>query len=92
MSEWKEFKLGEIYDFASGLSKSRDQFGFGYSFLSFRDVFHNYFVPKKITQLANSTEKERERCSIKRGDVFLTTDIPHVFLQKDLFLQMVDSG
>ena len=72
MSEWKECKLGEIYDFASGLSKSRDQFGFGYSFLSFRDVFHNYFVPKEITQLANSTEKERERCSIKRGDVFLT--------------------
>jgi len=72
MSEWKEYKLGEVYDFASGLSKSRDQFGFGYSFLSFRDVFHNYFVPKEITQLANSTEKERERCSIKRGDVFLT--------------------
>ena len=72
MCEWKECKLGEIYDFASGLSKSRDQFGFGYSFLSFRDVFHNYFVPKEITQLANSTEKERERCSIKRGDVFLT--------------------
>ena len=72
MCEWKECKLGEVYDFASGLSKSRDQFGFGYSFLSFKDVFHNYFIPKEITQLANSTEKERERCSIKRGDVFLT--------------------
>jgi len=79
MSEWKECKLGEFYDFASGLSKSRDQFGFGYSFLSFKDVFHNYFIPKEITQLANSTEKERERCSIKRcsikrGDVFLNKD------------------
>ena len=72
MSEWKEYKLGEIYDFASGLSKSRDQFGFGYSFLSFKDVFHNYFIPKEITELANSTEKERKQCSIKRGDVFLT--------------------
>jgi type I restriction enzyme S subunit len=72
MSEWKNYKLGTIYDFASGLSKSRDQFGFGYSFLSFKDVFNNYFVPKELTQLVNSTEKERERCSIKRGDVFLT--------------------
>ncbi len=72
MSEWKEYKLGEVYDFASGLSKNRDQFGFGYSFLAFKDVFHNYFIPKEITQLVNSTEKERERCSIKRGDVFLT--------------------
>jgi type I restriction enzyme S subunit len=72
MCDWKEYKLGNIYDFASGLSKSRDQFGFGYSFLSFKDVFNNYFVPKELTQLVNSTEKERERCSIKRGDVFLT--------------------
>ena len=72
MGEWKEYKLGEIYEFASGLSKSRDEFGFGYSFLSFKDVFHNYFVPNEITQLVNSTEKERERCSIRRGDVFLT--------------------
>jgi len=72
MGEWKEYKLGEVYDFTSGLSKKRDQFGFGYGFLSFKDVFHNCFIPKEITQLVNSTEKERERCSIRRGDVFLT--------------------
>ena len=72
MSEWQEFQLDEVYTFASGLSKSRSEFGFGYPFLSFRDVFDNYFLPKELKSLANTTEKERKSCSIKRGDVFLT--------------------
>ncbi|HBK40864.1 MAG TPA: hypothetical protein DDZ57_04750 [Porphyromonadaceae bacterium] len=72
MSEWKEYKLNEIYDFASGLSKSRSEFGHGYGFLSYKDIFHNYFVPDTLTELVNSTEKEQRSCSIQRGDVFLT--------------------
>jgi len=72
MSEWKEYQLDEVYDFASGLSKSADQFGFGYGFCSFKDVFKNYFLPEKLSSLANTSEKERKSCSIKLGDVFLT--------------------
>jgi len=72
MSEWKEYKLGEVYEFSSGLSKSSDQFGYGYDFLTFKDVFNNVFLPKQLTALVNSTEKERQTCSIKRGDVFMT--------------------
>ncbi len=72
MSEWKEYKLGEVYEFASGLSKRADQFGYGYIFLSFKDVFQNFFIPKKLSSLVNSSEKERNVCSIKRGDIFLT--------------------
>ena len=72
MSEWKEYKLGEVYSFSSGLSKSSDQFGYGYDFLTFKDVFNNIFLPDHLTALVNSTEKEQETCSIKRGDVFLT--------------------
>lgn len=70
--EWKVYKLGEIYEFSSGLSKSRGEFGSGYEFLAFKDVFYNYFIPEKLTELVNSSEKERQRYSIKRGDVFLT--------------------
>jgi hypothetical protein len=34
MSEnWKVYKFSELYDIASGLSKSRDQFGFGFPFV-----------------------------------------------------------
>ena len=72
MSEWQKYKLGEVYSFSSGLSKSSDQFGYGFDFLTFKDVFNSYFLPDKLTALVNSTEKERQTCSIKRGDVFLT--------------------
>jgi len=72
MSEWKEYKLNEIYDFGSGLSKPRSEFGHGDGFLSYKDIFHNYFVPNTLTELVNSTEKEQKSCSIQRGDVFLT--------------------
>jgi type I restriction enzyme S subunit len=70
--EWKQVPLGELYDFSSGLSKPRSEFGFGNGFLSFKDVFYNYFTPPRLEQLVNSTEKEQQSCSIKCGDVFLT--------------------
>jgi len=71
-SEWRIAPLGELYDFSSGLSKPREEFGFGHGFLSFKDVFYNYFAPENLEQLVNSTEKEQQTCSIQRGDVFLT--------------------
>lgn len=72
MSEWNEYNLNDVYDFASGLSKGAEEFGFGTGFLGFTDVFKNFFVPNELTSLVNSTEKEQQSCSIQRGDVFLT--------------------
>jgi type I restriction enzyme S subunit len=72
MSDWKEIPLGELYEIRSGLSKPKSDFGHGYPFLAFKDVFYNTFVPENLVQLVKSTPKERESCSIKRGDVFLT--------------------
>jgi type I restriction enzyme S subunit len=72
MSEWKEYSLADLFEFTSGLSKPRGEFGFGYDFLSYKEIFNNYFVPDQLTSLVNSSEKERKSCSIKRGDVFLT--------------------
>lgn len=72
MSEWKEHKLGELFDFSSGLSKNRKYFGYGFDFVSFKDVFDNYYLPDTLTQKVDSNEKERNAASIKRGDVFLT--------------------
>ncbi|WP_079504492.1 restriction endonuclease subunit S [Mesobacillus jeotgali] len=71
-SQWKEYSLGEIYDFSSGLSKKREDFGFGAPFLTFKEVFNNYFLPNELIELVNSSEKEQLKCSVKRGDVFLT--------------------
>lgn len=72
MSEWKTIKLGKLYEVHNGLSKGRKFFGKGYPFLSFTTVFNNFFLPKSLDSLVMSTEKEREACSIKRGDVFIT--------------------
>ena len=71
-TEWKEYKLDEVYEVSNGLSKKREEFGVGYEFLAFTDVFNNYFVPQTLDNLVNSSEMERVKCSIKRGDVFLT--------------------
>jgi type I restriction enzyme S subunit len=68
----QSYFLSELYTISSGLSKSREEFGFGYPFVTFKDVFDNYFLPDKLSNLANTSEKERERCSVKKGDVFLT--------------------
>ena len=72
MSKWQQVKLGELYDVHNGLSKSRDAFGSGYPFLSFSEVFNNYFLPQELKQLVESTQKEQDSYSIHRGDVFIT--------------------
>ena len=72
MSEWKKVKLRELYEVHNGLSKGRQFFGSGYPFLTFSTVFNNWFLPKELDSLVQSSDKEREACSIKKGDVFIT--------------------
>ena len=72
MSEWKKVKLGELYEVHNGLSKGRQFFGKGFPFLTFSNVFNNWFLPKQLDSLVQTTDKEREACSIKKGDVFIT--------------------
>lgn len=72
MSEWKKVKLGELYSVHNGLSKGRQFFGSGYPFLTFSNVFNNWFLPEELESLVQSSEKERQTCSIKKGDVFIT--------------------
>lgn len=71
-NKWKTSFLTDHYIISSGLSKPAKDFGTGYPFLSFKDIFYNYFLPDSLTQLVQSTNKERATCSVKRGDVFLT--------------------
>ena len=72
MDSWENRPLSEIYDYRSGLSKPRAEFGFGHGFLTFKDVLDNSVVPETLGSLVNSTEKDRGACSVRRGDVFLT--------------------
>ena len=72
MSEWKKYKLSEIYTMSSGISSSKSQAGQGSPFLSFSTVFNNYFIPENLKDLMLTTKEEQERFSIIEGDVFLT--------------------
>jgi type I restriction enzyme S subunit len=69
---WEKYKLSDLYDAHNGLSKGRQFFGTGYGFLSFSTVFNNYFIPEELPDLVQTTEKEQENYSIKRGDIFVT--------------------
>jgi len=71
-TEWKEYRLGEIYEVHNGLSKGREFFGSGYPFISFSTVFNKWFIPEIITDLAQTTESEQESYSIKAGDILVT--------------------
>ena len=72
MSEWQKVKLGEVYEVHNGLSKGRQFFGTGFPFLTFSNVFNNWFLPDQLESLVQTTDKERDACSIKAGDVFIT--------------------
>lgn len=71
-SKWDNYSLSNLYNISSGLSKKREEFGFGSPFLTFKEVFHSIFLPMELTELANTSEKEQQKCSIEAGDVFLT--------------------
>lgn len=72
LNPYPSVQLGDLFEFSSGLSKSASEFGFGHPFVTFKDVFYNYYLPERLTQLANTTASEIEKCSVRRGDVFLT--------------------
>ena len=57
---------------SSGISSKPEQAGHGAPFVSFSTVFNNYFLPNKLDDLMDVSEKEQESCSVLKGDIFLT--------------------
>ncbi len=72
MSKLNKYKLDTLYEISSGISTKPEQYGNGTPFLSFSTIFNNYFIPDELKELMNTTEKEQEVYSIKKGDIFLT--------------------
>lgn len=66
-------KLGEIFDFRNGLSKSKEYFGSGTPFIRYTDVYNHRSLRKKdITALVECTSAELEKLRVTRGDVLFT--------------------
>lgn len=57
---------------SSGISSTPGQAGHGYPFASFSTIYNNYFLPEHLPDLMNTSSKEQEVYSIKKGDIFLT--------------------
>lgn len=70
---WNLKKIRFLGNLKSGLSnKKPDDFGFGYPFVTYKDIYKNFSLPDNLEQLVNSNEKDRKNADVKMGDVFFT--------------------
>jgi type I restriction enzyme S subunit len=72
MNNFSTHKLSEIYTISSGISTTKEQAGHGAPFVSYSDVYNNYFLPAKLTEKMNTSTEEQAIYSVRAGDVFLT--------------------
>lgn len=71
-SHWNKKRMRFLYNFRSGMgNKKPEDFGEGFPFLAYKDVYSNDSV-KSISGLVKSTPEDQERYSIRRGDAFFT--------------------
>lgn len=72
-AHWDVIRLGFLGRLQNGINKSGEEFGFGHPFVNYGDIYRNYELDKStFSGLVNSTEKERENYSVKKGDVLFT--------------------
>ena len=72
MSKIIKYPFSQLYDMASGISSTKEQAGHGRPFVSFSTVFNNYFLPDALPDLMDTSIKEQETYSIKKGDILIT--------------------
>ena len=69
---WEVYKLRNIGIPQNGISKGGEYFGHGYPFVSYGDVYRNYSLPEYVEGLIETTEEEREKYSVQKGDILFT--------------------
>ena len=72
MSKLHKYAFSDLYEMTSGISSTKEQAGHGAPFVSFSTVFNNYFLPDNLIDLMDTSEREQEIYSIKKGDVLIT--------------------
>lgn len=72
MSKLHKYAFADLYDMTSGISSTKEQAGHGAPFVSFSTVFNNYFLPDELPDLMDTSEREQETYSIKKGDILIT--------------------
>lgn len=71
--EWRETSLGALGETYGGLTgKSKNDFGSGRPFITYKNVFENGFVDPKNVELVKVGAGERQH-AIRNGDILFTT-------------------
>ncbi|MDQ6969237.1 MAG: restriction endonuclease subunit S [Mariprofundus sp.] len=71
-AHWGLKKLRYLGSCQNGINIGAEYFGSGYPFVSYGDVYKNEVLPKYGSGLVQSTEQDRETCSVLAGDVIFT--------------------
>lgn len=69
MSEWKEYKLGQIGFFNNGVNKDKYSFGHGYPFVNLMDIFDKDTISQIPKGLVDVSQDELNRYNLKDGDI-----------------------
>lgn len=70
--EWEAKRLRFLGTLQNGISKSSEEFGYGFPFVSYGDVYRNMSLPTFVNGLVNSSTNDRKIYSVEQGDVFFT--------------------
>ncbi|WOI12645.1 restriction endonuclease subunit S [Thalassospira lucentensis] len=69
---WEIKRLRFIGRPQNGINIGGEFFGKGHPFVSYSDVFNNFELPSNISGLVESSDDDRKRYSVQRGDIFFT--------------------
>lgn len=71
-AHWDVKQLRYLGECQNGINIGADAFGSGQPFISYGDVYRNEVLPSVTDGLVQSSTTDRQRYSVKRGDVFFT--------------------
>ena len=71
-NHWEKCKVKYMGFTQNGLSIDADYFGSGYPFVSYSDVYNNFSLPRHVNGLVQSTNEDRWKYSVVKGDIFFT--------------------
>ncbi len=69
---WEVRRLRYLGVCQNGITTSGDNFGTGFPFVSYGDVYRNDILPEYVSGLVESTKSDRSVYSVEKGDVFFT--------------------
>ncbi|MBE5813046.1 MAG: hypothetical protein E7314_05275 [Clostridiales bacterium] len=72
--EWKKIKIGDIGEFSgNGVDKKTKEDEQKIRLLNYMDIMHNNFIYRNISKhFVTASEEKISKCSVKKGDIFLT--------------------